>query len=176
MRKILETERLLLREFEPSDAQAMYDLNADPEVIRWTGDPPFDSVEHAETFLQKYPDYDRNGYGRWSVIVKETDEFVGWCGLKLNEKDLIDLGYRFFRKDWGKGYATESAAACLGYGFLALGMDEIIGRVAPENVASIRVLEKLGMTFWKEDDCKGILDSMYFRINKKQYHELHSNG
>lgn len=172
MKKILETERLLLREFELSDAQAMYDLNSDPEVVRWTGDPPFDSVSQAREFLQNYKDYETNGYGRWPVIDKEKNEFVGWCGLKLNEQNLVDLGYRFFRKDWGKGYATESARACLGYGFLALGMDEIIGRVARQNPASGRVLEKIGMRFWKEDACKGIVDSLYYKIDKKQYHEI----
>ncbi len=173
MNKILETERLLLRELEVSDAKAMFELNSDPEVIRWTGDPPFESEAQVAEFLRNYPDYDRNGYGRWAVIVKESGEFVGWCGLKLNEQNLIDLGYRFFRKDWGKGYATESALASLGYGFLALGMDEIIGRVARENPASVRVLEKIGMTFWKEDACKGIVDSLYYKIDRKEYQKLY---
>jgi len=174
MNKILETERLLLREFELSDSQAMFDLNNDPEVLRWTGDPPFDSVTHASEFLEKYSDYNTNGYGRWAVIEKETGNFIGWCGLKLNEQNLIDLGYRFFQKDWGKGYATESARACLGYGFLALGMKEIIGRVARDNPASVRVLEKIGMTFWKEDACKGIVDSLYYKIDRKTYHEVYA--
>ena len=152
---ILETERLKLREIMPSDAAVMYNLNLDPEVIRYTGDPPFESVNEAGTFIKNYPDYAKNGYGRWAVVRKEDGEVLGWCGLKyLAESGETDIGYRFFKKYWGQGYATESAEACLHFGFEKLGLDTIVARAMHENLASIHVMEKLGMTYWKETDCK----------------------
>ena len=167
MKKIRETDRLLLREFTPSDAAAMFHLNEDWDVIKHTGDPPFSSEDEALAFLQNYDDYKRNNMGRWAVIVKETNQFIGWCGLKRHDDGMVDIGFRFFKKEWGKGFATEAASACLDYGFKALNIPEIIGRAARENHASIKVLEKLGMTYWKDDSCKGITDSVYFKITNK---------
>ncbi len=166
MKVVLETERLRLREFTPKDAQSMFDLNADPEVIKYTGDLPFESVEQAKAFLQNYNDYQENGFGRWAMISKAENEFIGWCGLKLNEEELIDLGFRVFRKHWNKGYASEAAKACIRYGFETLGFDQIIGRVLSENTASIKVLEKLGMKYWKSGTCHGFENARYYRIIK----------
>ncbi|MEN8249800.1 MAG: GNAT family N-acetyltransferase [Bacteroidota bacterium] len=160
---ILETGRLILREFEPSDAKPMFELNSNPEVIKYTGDPPFDSVEAVRGFLKNYSDYRKNGYGRWAVLLKPENEFIGWCGLKLNEEDFTDIGFRFFRKHWNKGYATEAAMATLAFGFNELGLDEIIGRVAAENTASVRVLEKINMRFWKHGSCKDLNNVVYYR-------------
>jgi len=166
---IAETPRLLLREFVLDDAENIWELNSDPEVIKYTGDPPFASVKMAGEFLLNYKDYKKNGFGRWAVITKASDSFIGWCGLKFNEQNLVDLGFRFFKREWNKGYATEAAQACLEHGFLELNLNEIIGRVARQNKASIKVLEKLSMDYWKNDNCKGIEDSLYYRITKEQY-------
>lgn len=166
---IMETSRLILREFTVDDTYDIYALNADPEVIRYTGDPPFETVESARDFLNNYMDYENNGFGRWAVIRKDSNTFLGWCGLKLNEQNLIDLGFRFFSREWNKGYATEAARACLEYGFLKLNLKEIIGRVAQENKGSIKVLEKLSMEYWKNDSCKGIENSLYYKISKEKY-------
>ena len=103
------------------------------------------------------------------MIKKASESFIGWCGLKLNEQNLIDIGFRFFRREWNKGYATEAAKACLEYGFKELNLKEIIGRVAQENNGSIKVLEKLSMEYWKNDSCKGIENSLYYKISKEQY-------
>lgn len=165
MKKILETERLYLREFELSDADAMFQLNNTWEVIKYTGDPPFSSEAEALQFLQNYDAYERTNMGRWAVIVKETDEFIGWCGLKRHDDGMVDIGFRFFKSEWGKGYATEAAKATLDFGFKTLRIPEIMGRAARENHASLHVLDKLGMTYWKDDSCKGITDSVYFRIS-----------
>ncbi len=166
MKVVLETERLQLRELTPEDAQSMFDLNSDPEVIKYTGDPPFESVEQTKVFLQNYDDYKKNGFGRWAMISKAENEFIGWCGLKLNEEKLIDLGFRVFRKHWNKGYASEAAKACIHYGFETLGFDQITGRVLSENTASIKVLEKLGMQYWKSGTCHGFENARYYRIIK----------
>ena len=169
MKTLFETPRLLLREFDVSDARALYKLNSDTEVMRYTGDKPFSSIAEAKTFVQDYDAYEKQGFGRWAVISKATGQFIGWCGLKRNEKDLVDIGFRFFRDQWGKGYATEAAKATLVYGFEQLGLERIIGRAARENTASLRVLEKLGMDYWKQDSCMGIANSLYYKIDKDQF-------
>lgn len=118
MKLILETERLLLRELNVGDAESFYALNLNPNVIRYTGDSSFESVEEAARFLQNYKDYKTNGYGRWAVIDQSSGAFLAWCGLKYSkDADETDIGFRFFEQHWNKGYATESARACLNYGF-----------------------------------------------------------
>ncbi|MEE9432574.1 MAG: GNAT family N-acetyltransferase [Melioribacteraceae bacterium] len=169
MNKILETNRLVLREFENSDAENMFELNSDREVIKYTGDKPFESIKQAKYFLSNYSDYKKNGFGRWAVIEKETNNFIGWCGLKSNEDSFVDIGFRFLRRFWGKGYATESAKACLDYGFQKLNLNEIVGRANKENNQSICVLEKIDMSFWKNGSCCGDKSAVYYRINKTQF-------
>lgn len=162
MEFLIETKRLRLQELTPDDAQHFYDLNADPEVVKYTGDPPFESVESARSFLENYDQYQKYGYGRWAVLLKETGEFLGWCGLKyLPESNETDLGYRFFQKHWGKGYATEAALACVEYGFKNLGLTRIVGRVMKANSASVKVLEKTGLRFAGEFEFQGHPDLYY---------------
>ncbi len=161
---IIETTRLLLRPFREEDAPAFFELNEDPEVIRYTGNRPFHDVEEARRFLREYDEYEKYGYGRWAVLLKPGREFIGWCGLKyISELQETDLGFRFFQRHWGKGYATEAGRACVDYGFSVLGLAMIVGRAMKENQASIRVLEKCGMAFWKEFDFMEH-PGLYFRI------------
>ncbi len=164
MKKILATHRLILREFELGDAENMWALNADEEVVKYTGDAAFKSVESARTFLQNYDTYKKTGVGRWAVVLKTTGEFIGWCGLKKHPEGFVDIGFRFFQKHWGRGYATESAKACLQYAFTKLQLPEIIGRAAKANTASIKVLQKLNMQYWKDAPCDGIADAAYYKI------------
>ena len=163
MSVILETDRLVLREFSLDDARSFFDLNNDPDVIRYTGDEPFSSVEHARQFISDYREYAVHGYGRWACVEKSHGEWIGFCGLR-SEGEEVDIGFRFHRIHWGKGYATESAQACLDHGFRELQLPSIIGRASKENAASIRVLEKLGMSYEGDGDCHGELASIY-RIN-----------
>jgi len=149
MNIVIETERLVLRTFTRYDAPLIYELNLDPEVIRYTGDPIKD-LHQAQQVLEQtiLPQYALYNHGRWAVHVKPGMEFIGWCGLKARpERNEIDLGYRFMKKAWGKGYATEAAYACLQYGFEKLNLQRIVGRAMPQNIASLRVLEKCGMRF-----------------------------
>lgn len=156
VKKILETDRFLLRELTVDDAMSFYELNENPKVIQYTGDRSFESVEEALSFLQNYKDYEENGYGRWAVIDKSNNEFLGWCGLKYDpSKEETDLGFRFFEKFWNRGVATESAIACLKYGLDQLKIKKIVGRAMSENIASIKVLQKLGFIFDKEFDFDG---------------------
>lgn len=148
MKKIIETNRLYLRELSVADDENFYLLNADEDVIKYTGDKAFDTVIEAKSFLENYNPYQEYGYGRWAVIAKSNEEFLGWCGLKYSpEIDEVDIGFRFFKKHWNKGFASESAKACIEYGFEKLNLKTIVGRAMEANVASIKVLEKLGMTF-----------------------------
>lgn len=146
----LHTERLSLRPFRKEDGAAMYELNDDPEVLQYTGDTQFTDVAATESFLENYSQYEEYGVGRMTVILKATGEILGWCGLKYHpEEDEYDIGYRFYKRHWGKGYATESAKAIMADGFARIGMKQIVGRARMENTASINVFDKLGMEFVK---------------------------
>lgn len=146
----------MLREMTSEDAAQAYLLNLDPEVVQYTGDSAFVSIDEARQFLEKYDHYRRYGFGRWGVIRKSDNAFLGWCGLKYTaELDEFDIGYRFFKRFWHFGYATEAAQACLEAGFLHYNMPVIVGRAMTENHASIRVLEKIGLTFQKMYEFEG---------------------
>jgi ribosomal-protein-alanine N-acetyltransferase len=169
----LETERLKMRFFNVEDAQYFYDLNLDPDVMKYTGDVPFESVEASGFFLADYIKNQKPGFGRMTVLLKDNLECIGWCGLRPLEDGTIDLGFRYFKKHWGRGYATEAGRASLQYGFEIMNLDRIIGRTARLNVGSVKVLEKLGMSFWKNDTCEGIEDSVYYSITKEDWFASH---
>ena len=153
---VIETERLYLKEFSLADAESMFALNLEPEVLKYTGDSAFISVEEARDFIENYKQYQLYGFGRWSAFIKDNGEYIGWCGLKYSEdKNECDVGFRFFKKHWKKGFATESAIACVNFGFEKLQIDKIVGRAMSANFASVKVLEKIGMKFTKEFDFDG---------------------
>ena len=148
MKVILETDRLLLREYVEDDAEAFLKLNTDPEVLRFVPDKALLNVEQARQVLIDHPiaDYRKNGFGRGACILKKSGEQIGFAGLKyLKELDEVDIAYRFMPTYWGQGLATEAARASVRYGFADLGLKRIIGLVMPENTASVGVLEKAGL-------------------------------
>ena len=150
MKVILETDRLLLREFVEDDAESFFKLNTDPEVMRFVPDKPLLDVEQARQTLIDHPiaDYRRYGFGRGACILKSTGEQIGFAGLKyLDELGEVDVAYRLLPAHWGQGLATEVALASVRYGFAALGLKRIIGLVMPKNIASVRVLEKTGLRY-----------------------------
>jgi RimJ/RimL family protein N-acetyltransferase len=164
---ILETPRLLLRKKVIEDAPFFLELNSDPLVTQYTGDGPFENLQAAQNIV-KYVinQYTTNGYGRWIVIEKETGNPLGWCGLKYHDDTKeTDLGYRFMQKYWDKGFATESSQACIDYGFNTLNLKRIIGNAMKQNSASIRVLKKVGMTFF-EDNFLHDVPSCTYHIKK----------
>lgn len=151
-KSILETERLLLREFDEDDAAEFYILGSDSAITRYTGDPGggLTSLEHAREVLRSRPmaDYMKHGFGRWACVYKANGELVGFAGLKyLADLNEVDIGYRLLPAYWGIGLATEASRAVLDFGFGRLHLDQIVGLVDPHNVASVRVLQKLGMNF-----------------------------
>jgi len=172
MRIFVETERILLRELLPSDEIGMFELDSDSEVQRYLGNNPIKQVEEARrtiAFIRQQ--YLENGIGRWAVIEKETNNFVGWAGLKFerettnNHINYYDLGYRFIKRYWGKGYATECASASLNFGFEQLKLKDIYAMADVSNIASRKVLEKVGLTFIETFDLDGIPHN-WFRISK----------
>jgi [ribosomal protein S5]-alanine N-acetyltransferase len=146
---MLETSRLVIRPANTSDAQDLFALNTDPDVLKYTGDSSFASPQDAEKFIRDRMavQFDKNGMSRFMVFERDGT-FLGWCGLKhFPETDEVDLGYRFRKEHWGRGYATEASKACLKYGFEILKLNRIIAKVMPENISSLKVVQKLGMTF-----------------------------
>lgn len=148
----LQTERLLLRRWLPDDAQPYAEMCADPDVMRHIAGgstlTPAQAAGQIERFEQHFDDV---GYGLWAVETQADGTFVGFAGLArpffLPEvMPAVELGWRFGRRHWGVGYATETGAAILRFGFDTLGLDRIIGIVNEANLASSRVMEKLGFT------------------------------
>ena len=149
MNIVLQSSRLYFREFTADDIQLLFDLNSNPNVIKYVHEPE-PTIEIASNALHNIilPQYKLYGYGRWAVYLNSNDEFIGWCGLKyIQDADEIDLGYRFKEKFWGKGYGYEAAKATLDYGFNILHLDKIFARALPKNIASLKIMEKCGMNF-----------------------------
>jgi [ribosomal protein S5]-alanine N-acetyltransferase len=169
---LLETDRLILRELNQDDALEMFLLNQDAEVLKYTGDLPFQDVDEARKFLANYRDYSRNGMGRWGMLLRNTGELIGWCGLKKHEDGRVDLGFRIMKNYWNRGFATEASLACLKYGFETLQLTCIIGRVLPDNKNSIRVLEKIGMKYWKHGPCDSWCDALYYEVSNPNSLEM----
>lgn len=170
---VASTPRLTLRVSSDEDAQGMYLLNADPEVLRYTGDPPFADVEEARAFLRSYKHFEQYGYGRWAVYLKEPARYLGFCGLKYHpEGDFVDLGYRLMRAEWRKGYATEAGRCALELGFRRFGLSRIVGRAQEANAVSVRVLQKLGMTYDRAVEEDGELWQQY-EITSSRFFALH---
>lgn len=153
MHLIIKTPRLYLRRFTLADAPLIYELNSKPEVLQYVHEHVIKDNTHATEVLTNIimPQYQRN-LGRWATFISHTHEFIGWCGLKFRtELDETDIGYRFLPQYWGKGYATEAAKHTLEYGLDTVGLQTITGRAHVENAASLKVLQKIGMTYLKDE-------------------------
>jgi [ribosomal protein S5]-alanine N-acetyltransferase len=168
--EILETERTIMRKLTTKDAKDFYALNLDEEVLKYTGDKPFENIQASIDFLNNYNQYEKYGVGRLAVIDKKTLIFLGWCGLKYSQdKNEYDIGFRFHRNYWNKGYATETAKKCIEFGFNHLEIKKVVGRAMKKNIGSIKVFEKIGMTlkdFFDFDGQEGVLYELK-NTNKK---------
>ena len=146
---IFETDRLVFRRFTEADAPLVLDLNSDPEVLKYLHEPKLRDEGHAAEIITNIiiPQYAQQ-LGRWATHIKLSGEFIGWCGLKFRpELNEIDLGYRFKKSSWGKGFASEAAKQTLEYGFTNRKLPIIYGCADIYNIASWKVLEKIGMHF-----------------------------
>lgn len=165
----LETKRLILRQFEIEDAEAVLRFGSHPEVTLYTGDAgEMQTIDDALDVIRNtwHADYQTHGYGRLAIELKESSEVIGFCGLKfLPEYGQPDLGYRMLPEYWGQGIATEASLAVLQHGREELGLKDIIGMVMISNIASQRVLEKLGFEAWKHDVVDGHDIAFYREVN-----------
>ena len=153
MHIVFESPRLLLRQFTEEDAPLIFQLNSDPEVIKYVHELLLTSEDQARKIIVDVimPQY-KNNLGRWAIHLKENNQFLGWCGLKYRpELDETDLGYRLKKSTWGKGYATEAAKHTLDHGLNKLNLPVITAHAHVENIGSIKVLEKIGMHFTREE-------------------------
>lgn len=146
----IETDRLIIREMRPEDEAGMFAMDSDPEVHRYLGNKPYEDIkqsrENIAYILQQYKDH---GVGRWTILLKDTNEFVGWTGFKRMTEMVnghvnhLDFGYRHASKFWGQGLAYEAAQAALKYGIKTMGFKDIYAMTDVENKGSRRILEKL---------------------------------
>lgn len=154
MKMRIETPRLLLRPIIEADAAAMFEMDSNPKVLTYIPIVPQTDIRQSQRIVQHVQkQYQEHGIGRVAVVLKETNEFVGWSGFKwitehINGRtEFHELGYRFLERHWGKGYATESAKACLEYAFNVLEFPVIYAYAAAEHFDSQKVLTKVGFKF-----------------------------
>jgi RimJ/RimL family protein N-acetyltransferase len=148
----LETERLILRRLTLDDAANLYELDNDPDVMRFIngGQPADYEVIRMQTlprFLACYDEY--AAYGFWAAIEKSSGEFIGWFHFRpgAGNPEDIELGYRLHKAAWGKGYATEGSRALIRKGFTELGTQRVVAHTLAMNTRSRRVMEKAGLKF-----------------------------
>jgi RimJ/RimL family protein N-acetyltransferase len=150
--KTFQTERLILRPMTEKDADFILELLNDPSFIRYIGDRKVRTLEAAQAYITNGPvaSYAQNGFGLYLVELKESGESMGMCGLiRRNTLKDVDIGYAFLPKFWSRGYAFEAAGEMKRYAREELQLKRLVAVVDPENPASIRLLEKLGMKFEK---------------------------
>jgi RimJ/RimL family protein N-acetyltransferase len=148
--KILETNRLILRHLTTDDTAFIIELLNEPSFIQNIGDRNVRTEEDALRYILNGPieSYDKNGFGLFMVELKDSSVSIGMCGLlKRDNLPDVDIGFAFLPKYWMKGYAFESASSVLKYAKETIGLKRILGIVNPNNAASIRVLEKLGLKY-----------------------------
>ena len=146
--KILETERLILRELTTDDADFMLGLMNEPGFIKYVTDRGLRTPADAAAYISEklLPSYGRFGFGFYRVELKASATALGICGLvKRDDLEDVDVGFAISERFCGKGYAYEAAAAVMHYGRNVLGLPRIVGVTAPDNRASIHLLEKLGL-------------------------------
>lgn len=171
MKIFLETERLILREITDNDKEGMFEMDSDPEVHKFLGNRPVKSIEESLASIQYIrQQYQERGIGRWALIIKDGNQFAGWCGLKYvtepHERliNYYDLGYRLMRKHWGKGYATEGALASMDYAEKNLKLKEIFAYADINNTASNKILLKCGLKFKEECIHDGMQLNWYQKV------------
>ncbi len=145
--KILETERLYLREITPADFGALCSILQDGQAMA-AYEGAFTDAEVREWLEKQMARYQKWGFGLWAAVLKETDAMIGQCGLTMQpwkEREVLEIGYLFQRAYWHKGYATEAAAACKAYAFDVLKAEEVCSIIRDTNTASQKVALRNGM-------------------------------
>ncbi|ALM20776.1 hypothetical protein AAT17_05835 [Nonlabens sp. MIC269] len=171
----LETERLLLRPFEISDKEFVFDLHKDPQVMQFTGKQPMTTVLEAKLLLDEILHPEKGQYasyqlGRYAVIDKSIGKKIGSAGLNYTQsKNIIEIGYKFLKEFWGQGYATESCKALLDHGFNTRNFDSIAAHIAEENIGSQIVAERLGMQIHHRFLWEGVIPGRFYTMSKSTF-------
>jgi RimJ/RimL family protein N-acetyltransferase len=174
MNLILETDRLILREFQLSDAEAFFAMDSNPKVHQYLWNKPVQKIEETIEIIDSVrKQYIDNGIGRFAMISKETNEYIGWAGLKYNTEEVnkkvnfYDIGYRLDEKFWKKGYASEATFAWLKYAFETMNIKTMEAAAHTENAASNRILQKIGMKMTEQYLEDGIAWNWYTMDNPR---------
>jgi RimJ/RimL family protein N-acetyltransferase len=165
----LETERLILRPFEPGDAEEIHVVYSDPSTFEYLGSEPSESIEDTREVLTRVRERLRErGLALGAVVERSSGRVIGDCGLQhLEGGPQVEVGYRMGREYRGRGYTTEAARAWLSHGLDTLGLERIVAVARPENVASTRVMEKAGMRFVGPGHHYGA-DSVVYEITRAE--------
>lgn len=166
----IETARLRLRMFTPSDLDDLMLIFGDPDVMRYLGIEAGKTVprEEVEVTLKKMIEFwAKNGFGRWAIINKEDGRLIGLCGLRLLD-GAPELVYAIAKAYWGRGLATEAARASLRYAFEHLQLERLVAVTRHGNTASIRVMKKIGMSYEQEVNHYGV-DGVCYVANRAEF-------
>lgn len=165
---MLKTERLILRPLEKKDVDAVYAMRSDAELMRFIREPQ--SRAEAASWIELVSSrWKAENIGFCALIERHSDKFAGWCGLwKLKETGEIEIGYAVAREFWSKGFATEASIGLLNYAFEKLSCEKIVAVAQPENAASRRVMEKLGMQYDYTGEFYG-RDLVHYSITEEKF-------
>lgn len=164
--KIIESDRLFLREFLPDDVERMSEIYSDEDVMKYIGRGGAADKAQTELMINAFiRSYDLNSFGIWGIVRKNSDALIGHCGFNILPNSEIEIAYLLAKQYWRKGYATEISKATLEYGFDKLKLKKIVALAYPQNISSANVIKKLGM---KPDGVKEFFGKifLYFSISK----------
>jgi ribosomal-protein-alanine N-acetyltransferase len=148
---MLKTERLILRKLVPDDAEALYRIYHEPDVLKYFACAPPESIEVERAGIERHlGHYERHGFGLWATILRDSGELIGRCGLlaqKVDGADEVEVAYLLSPRFWGRGLASEAARTIRDFAFQSLGCSRLVSIIHPQNLASKRVARTIGMQF-----------------------------
>lgn len=150
----IETPRLLIRELQPGDATALFEMDSDPDVQQYLGNAPYTNMQQSVDYItHTRTEYEKDGISRWAVVNKTSGELIGRTGFKLMHEEVnghsnyYDFGFRNLKKHWKKGYGFEAAKAALHYGVNTLALKDIYAMTHQNNIGAAHILHKLGFEY-----------------------------
>lgn len=163
---VAATDRLVLRDLLERDAENIFLLNSDLEVLRYVHDVPFADTAAARKWIADIGKQLPQGIGRWAIEANDGT-WIGRCSLRRYADGEVLMGYRLLREQWGKGYATEAVRAMLNLAFNLHGLMSVDSKVARDNLASQRVMEKNCGRFCKEDSAENFVEVLVYRFDRR---------
>jgi RimJ/RimL family protein N-acetyltransferase len=166
----ITTARLSLRPWTPEDAIALFDILQEEKILRYFPNQSPPSCDKVDLYIAHHlAHWDKYGYGHWAVVTQQDGQVVGWNGLEyLPEVNETEVAYLLSNRVWGLGYGTEATLATVHFGFEQAHLEAIIGLVHPENIGSVRVLEKCGLTFADRINLWG-MDMSRYRLKRANF-------